>query len=258
MLAQGHVQGANTATDRGRQRAFDGNAVVTDQIQGFFRQPHVFPVNVSGFFAGVDFHPGDFTFAVVGFFHCCINHVNHSRGNVNANTVAFDKRNDRVIRNNQFTLGIDRNLFTFCRNNYFAFHQPLLQAQFLLMLCKMRVDTTGIFCPRQSETDSVIMRLSSVISTVMKKFSVKNHKVKRFSKPESAKPAVAQGPRRVVLFNKPFDVLPQFTDEAGRATLKEFIPFPDVYAAGRLDRDSEGLLVLTNDGKATGTAYPTG
>ncbi|BBN81424.1 pseudouridine synthase [Pseudoalteromonas sp. A25] len=77
----------------------------------------------------------------------------------------------------------------------------------------------------------------------------KPKKPNRFAKKRVVKQAIPVEQVKIVIFNKPFDVLCQFTDDQNRKTLADYIKEKGVYAAGRLDRDSEGLLLLTNCGK---------
>ncbi|WP_105901848.1 pseudouridine synthase [Vibrio gangliei] len=78
----------------------------------------------------------------------------------------------------------------------------------------------------------------------------KNKPHSQANKSQKNKPTkrINDSERIILLFNKPYDTLSQFTDGEQRKTLADYIDVKDVYAAGRLDRDSEGLMVLTNDG----------
>ena len=113
-LTQSNVQGADTAANWSGQRAFDRNYVVFQDLQCFFWQPNVRAVNFCGFFTSIDFHPADFALAAVSFSNSCVNNFDHDRADINTGTIAFDIRDDRIIRNIQGKIGIDRNLLTFC------------------------------------------------------------------------------------------------------------------------------------------------
>ena len=121
LLTQRHVQRTDAAANWRRQRTFNSNTVITNQIEGFSRQPDILAVNVGRFFTGVNFHPGNFTLAFIGFLNGGINHFQHRWGNVNTDTVAFNERDNRVMRDVQFAV-LQGDFLTFRRNYYFAFH----------------------------------------------------------------------------------------------------------------------------------------
>jgi hypothetical protein len=98
LLAQGDVERADAAADRGGHRALDGDRVFLQRVEGLLGQPDVAAVELGGFLAGIDFHPVDLLLAAVGLGHRGVDHLDHHRGDVHADAVAFDVGDDRIVR----------------------------------------------------------------------------------------------------------------------------------------------------------------
>lgn len=72
---------------------------------------------------------------------------------------------------------------------------------------------------------------------------------RKYRSPDASHSRQPKGSKRTIIFCKPYQVLSSFTDREGRPTVGDYVPVPDIYAAGRLDYNSEGLLLLTSDGR---------
>ena len=103
-LAQGDVERANAAADGRGQRAFDGDAEFADGVDGVVGQPGI-ELGL-GFFSGEDFVPGDAALALVGLLHGRIEHAQRGLPDVAAGAVAFDERNDGVVRDLILAAGV--------------------------------------------------------------------------------------------------------------------------------------------------------
>ena len=96
-LTQGDVQRTDAAADRGRHRTLDRNRVFLEGVEGFGREPLVRTVDAGGFFTGINFHPVNLLGAAVGLGDGGVDHLDHDRRDVDADAVAFDEGNDRIV-----------------------------------------------------------------------------------------------------------------------------------------------------------------
>src|SRR6185369_7704153 len=107
-LAKSYVKGADSTADRCGQGSFDANQKLPEGLDSLVRQPglvaHFLAEQVEWLFTGIDFHPADFSPAAVDLFDCSIENAYRGLPDIDPGTVAFDERNDRVVRHNQLSV----------------------------------------------------------------------------------------------------------------------------------------------------------
>ena len=110
-LAQSHIEGANTASHGGGEWAFDGHHVLSQDSQSFFRQPHIWAINLGRLFTGIDFHPVNLSLTAIGFGNSGIDHFEHDRGDIKSGAVALDIGDDGLQGDSQRHVFVDDNFF---------------------------------------------------------------------------------------------------------------------------------------------------
>ncbi len=126
LLAQGHVQRANTTAHRCGQRPFNGDAIFLQGLQCLWGQPDILAIDLGRFLAGVDLHPDNLALAAIGFGYRRIDHFQHGGSDIHTNTIPLNKRNNRMVGNIEGVVGVDGDLLTVGRNlNMLVSHSDL-------------------------------------------------------------------------------------------------------------------------------------
>ncbi|MNH05115.1 hypothetical protein D3C79_644300 [compost metagenome] len=116
LLAQCNVERANAATDRRGQRPFDRHHIVAHGIEGLLGQPGILVIHLGGLLAGIHFHPGNLALAAIGLVDGGIDHLDHHRRHIDADTIALDIGNDGVVGHIERMVRIDGDLGAVGRN----------------------------------------------------------------------------------------------------------------------------------------------